>query len=303
MTIPKKLFQTAKSFDTLPTEIKENIEKLRERNPDWSYQFFDDTEVRDYLRKKLSADDWAIVGDVNPRYGVVLADLFRYVLIYNEGGVYLDIKSTAWRPLSDAIDLNAEFIISQWENKIGQDHVGMGFYPELSYVPGGEFQQWCIIAAPGHPFLLAAIKQVLHNLKTYTPLTFGTDAWGVIRLSGPIAYTKAIYPLLDHYPYRALDLSQWGIQYTIYGTSGDGLFRHQDTITDYNHYSRVGEPIVRKDVFAEPEVTITTKLGELMARELRQNTDLVLKLAVFSIVSTLVICVVIIALAVIAVVR
>ncbi len=38
-----------------------------------------------------------------PRYGVVLADIFRYLVIYNEGGVYLDIKSTVNRPLDEII--------------------------------------------------------------------------------------------------------------------------------------------------------------------------------------------------------
>lgn len=303
MSIPKKIFQTAKSFETLPVEIRESIEQLRARNPEWSYTFFDDAAMKVYLRDHLNADDWQIVEDVNPKYGVVLADLFRYVLLYNEGGVYLDIKSTAWRPLSEVIEPGTEFVISQWENKIGQDHVGMGFYPELAYIPGGEFQQWCIIAAPRHPFLKAAIKQVLYNLKTYTPLTFGTDAWGVIRLSGPIAYTKAIYPLLDHYPHTAIDLTMWDIQYSIYGKAGDKLFRHQDTIKDYNHYSRVGEPIVRKDVFVEPEVTVVTKLGELLARELRENTDLVLKLAVFSVMSTATVFVILVSIALFAVLR
>lgn len=297
MSIPKKIFQTAKSFETLPVEIKNNIEQLKSRNSDWSYTFFDDAAMKNYLRTHLSADDWQLLEDVNPKYGVVLADVFRYVLIHNEGGVYLDIKSTAWRALSEVIDSKTEFVISQWENKIGQDHEGMGFYPELAYVPGGEFQQWCIIATPRHPFLKAAIKQVMYNLKTYTPLTFGTDAWGVIRLSGPIAYTKAIYPLLDHYPHTAIDLSKWDIQYSIYGKTGSKLSQHQDTIKDYNHYSRVGEPIVRRDVFMEPQITAVTKLGELLARELRENTDLVLKLAVFSIMSTATVFILLISLA------
>ena len=37
MSIPKKLFQTAKSYDTLPPEIKANFAHLKEINPELDY--------------------------------------------------------------------------------------------------------------------------------------------------------------------------------------------------------------------------------------------------------------------------
>ena len=46
MPIPKKLFQTARSFEALPQELKDNVEKLKELNPDWTYQLYEDAEMR-----------------------------------------------------------------------------------------------------------------------------------------------------------------------------------------------------------------------------------------------------------------
>jgi hypothetical protein len=284
MSIPKKLFQTAKSYDTLPPEIRANIARLKELNPDWDYRFFDDEQMKSYLRSNLQPEEWALLQEINPRYGVVLADIFRYVIIYNEGGVYLDAKSTTTKPLSEAIDPEAGFVISQWPNRVGQLYIGYGLHPELADVPGGEFQQWNVIAAPQHPFLKAVIARVLNNIRTYTPSQFGTDAYGVLRVSGPIAFTQAIYPLLDHYPHKVVNLEEWGILYSIYDAGGVPGQSHQARMP--GHYAAVREPVVLRDLYVEPQRASVTKLSDLLAKELRDNIDLVLKLAVFSIVST-----------------
>lgn len=284
MRIPKTLIQTAKRYETLPEEIKQNIEDLKSRNPDWSYRFFDDVQMKAYLRNHLVRNDWELLQEVNPKYGVVLADIFRYLIIYNEGGVYLDVKSTAKKPLTPTIDLEAPFVLSQWDNKVGQPYEGYGLHPELVHVAGGEFQQWNLIAEPKHPFLKAVIGRVLNNIRTYTPSQFGTDAYGVLRVSGPIAFTQAISPLLDHYPHKIVNLNDWGIFYSIYDGGGIAGQSHQARMP--GHYSAVREPVVLRDLYVELKKPSVAKLSDLLAKELRENIDLVLKIAIFSVVST-----------------
>jgi hypothetical protein len=294
MRIPKTLIQTARSYEALPEEIKQNIEDLKSRNPDWTYRFFDDEQMKSYLRSNLEPHEWDLLQEVNPRYGVVLADFFRYLIIYKEGGVYLDVKSTATKPLTPTIDHEAAFVISQWPNKVGQLYVGYGLHPELADVPGGEFQQWNVMAEPRHPFLKAVIARVLNNIRTYTPSQFGTDAYGVLRVSGPIAFTQAVYPLLDHYPHKVVDLENWGVLYSIYDAGSNPGQSHQSRMP--GHYATVREPVVLRDLYVEPPKSSVAKLSDLLAKELRDNIDLVLKLAVFSIISTATVLVLLLAL-------
>jgi hypothetical protein len=284
MRIPKTLIQTAKNYDALPPEIKENISRLTSLNPDWACVFFDDAQMKSYLRENLEPHEWELLQEVNPRYGVVLADIFRYLFIYKEGGVYLDVKSTAMMPLSEVIDPDAAFVVSQWPNKIGQRYPGYGLHPELANVPGGEFQQWCVMAEARHPFLKAVIERVFENIKSYTPSQFGTDAYSVLRVSGPIAFTQAIYPLLDHHPHTVVDLNSWGIVYSIYDANGAPGQSHQARMP--GHYAFVREPVVLRDLYVEPRKPSVIKLGDMLAESLRDNIEFVLKLAVFSIVST-----------------
>ena len=283
MPIPRKLFQTVRDRAVVESDYANNAAKLIRENPGWEHRLFDDAAIKQYLREKLSPEDWRAVEDINPKYGVVLADLWRYVVIYHEGGVYLDIKSTINTPLDAVLKPEYSFLISQWRNKLGQRYEGAGYYPEIAHVPGGEFQQWFVISEAGHPFLKAVIAQVIDNIRTYTPKRFGIGKEGVLRLSGPICYTSTIWPLRAHFPATALDIVDLGFQYSIYEASSD----HDRHARQPSHYSKLREPIVLKDVYAERGQIVTLGLGELLAREVLENTNLVLKLAVISFVATL----------------
>ena len=285
MPIPKKLFQTARSFEALPQELKDNVEKLKELNPDWTYQLYEDAEMRNYIQQNISSDDWSELERLNPKYSVVLADLFRYLLIYNEGGVYLDIKSTAKKPLSKMIPSNASYLLSQWRNRLGEPFVGSGFWAELERVPGGEFQQWHVIAEPKHPFLKAVIDRTLHNIRTYTTPEFGVSSVGVFRVSGPICYTQAIWPILGHHSNQVVDIEALSFQYSIYQDMGD---TYKYAKLSSNHYSKTSEPIFLKPREFAPSRFSRISVSEALAQVLRDNTDIVLKLSIVTLVSTLV---------------
>jgi hypothetical protein len=102
-----------------------------------------------------------------------------------------------------------------------------GLHRELEHIPGGEFQQWHIIAAPGHPFLKAVIETVLRNIDRYQPWFDGTGREGIFRLTGPIAYTLAIAPLLDRHDHRLVaNEREIGLEYSILsGIGHQKLFR------------------------------------------------------------------------------
>ncbi|WP_421695027.1 glycosyltransferase family 32 protein [Aestuariivirga sp.] len=283
MPIPRKLFQTVPDRTAIDNDYSANIAKLIRQNPGWEHRLFDNADMTAYLRDKLSPDDWRAVQDINPKYGVVLADLWRYAVIYHEGGVYLDIKSTINAPLDEILKPDFRFVISQWRNKFGQLYEGAGLYPEISHVPGGEFQQWFVISEEGHPFLKAVIAQVIANIRNYSPKRFGMGKEGVLRLSGPICYTSTIWPLRQHFPMTALDVVDLGFQYSIYeGTADKDRHARQPS-----HYSNLREPNVLKDVYVDRGQVITLGIGELLAREVLENTDVVLKLAVLSFVATI----------------
>lgn len=197
--IPKIIHQTYGGRD-LPEALQRNVAELKTSNPGWDYRFYDDAAIEEFLLAHYDPAIHALYRRINPRYGAARADLFRYLVIYKLGGVYLDIKSRFLRPIDDVLDGDEAFIVSQWSNGPGQVYEGFGLKPEVAHIPGGEFQQWHVIAAPRHPFLHAVLLAVFDAIEHYRPWRHGTGKVGVIRLTGPIIYTLTIAPLVCSHP-------------------------------------------------------------------------------------------------------
>jgi hypothetical protein len=217
--IPRIIHQTFMT-KSLPAELQQNVDNLKKLNPGWTHIIHDDDDIKKFIQENYGPSILKYYERINPRYGAARADLFRYLLLYKCGGVYLDIKSTCVRPLDEVLQPNDRYILSHWRNKPGESHEGFGMSKEVGHLAGGEYQQWHIIAAPGHPFLKAVVETVLTSIDKYRPWLHGTGGIGVLRLTGPLAYTLAIHPLLATASYRAVaDESAVGLQYNIYKTT------------------------------------------------------------------------------------
>lgn len=244
-TIPRLIHQVFFPARPLPPELQANVDSLRSLNPTWRHTLWDDVAMERFIRTSYGDAVWASFDRIAPAYGAARADLFRYLLLYRQGGLYLDIKSAATLPLDSVVRADDRYLIGQWP--VGPDvkFQGAGWHDETAHV-GGEFQQWFVLAAPGHPFLKAVIENVLQNIEVYNPALHGVAQRGVLRLTGPIAYTLAIAPLLDQHPHRRVDAERdLGFEYSIYPTVDKGAHRHFSLFKV--HYSQSRESVVRLD--------------------------------------------------------
>lgn len=227
--IPKKIFQLIQDKNNISPEFKENIDFIKSLNPDWKYTLYDDKDIEKYIRNYYGEEMLTYYNKINPKYGPARADFFRYLLIYREGGVYFDIKSASTLPLDMVILPDDEYILSHSDSN-----------PQITNVNNiyGEYQQWYIISRPEHPFLKAVIEQVIQNIDNYTVNTFGTGKMGVLRLTGPIAYTNTISPIINNHNHRFIDLNDFaGLTYNNIQKSHKNLFNK-------THYSKISEPII-----------------------------------------------------------
>ena len=238
--IPRILHQTFHSKNNLPKEIRENISKITKSNPDWEYRIYDDDDMINFIMMNYGPHVLNYFNRINPKYGAARADLFRYLLIYKCGGVYMDIKSTIDKPLNCVLNVDDLYLLSNWRDKEENKYSGWGFCPEVASIPNGEFQQWHVIAAPGHPFLNAVIENVLRNIDKYNPVLHGVGKPAVLRVTGPIAYTLAIAPLLHLHKHRfACSKSEMGLEYSIFEKNNG-----HNTIFK-SHYSDLSEPLIK----------------------------------------------------------
>jgi 2-polyprenyl-3-methyl-5-hydroxy-6-metoxy-1,4-benzoquinol methylase len=242
MAIPKIIHQTYFSEDALPPEIVKNIEYLKKNNPEWEYRFYDDKDVLEFISKNYPSEILNLFNKINPNYGAAKADLFRYLLMYKVGGVYLDIKSTSKNPLDKIITREDSFLISQWRNQLGFRFSSWGLHKELINVPGGEFNNWIIISEARHPFLLNVIKRVLYNIKNYNIEKDGVGGDGTLRLTGPIPYTLSIVELLKDNKYRFFSAEDSGFLYSIYPNND----HHIKSL--HSNYKIRTDPIIQNNI-------------------------------------------------------
>jgi len=226
--IPKKIFQTISNKENLDKRILENIEFLKRINPDFEYQLYDDNDCYNFIKNNYDQYILNAYEKINSCYGPAKADLFRYLLMYKYGGVYLDIKSTCIKPFSYIIKDDDEYILSYWSS----------IHPSGIFVRNlhGEFQQWHIICVPEHPFLKAVIDKVISNIYNYDIKKNGVGKQAVLNITGPYAYTRAILPIkIKHKHILYKNHKYIGLKYDI--------FDHIKYFGN-NHYSLCKEKVI-----------------------------------------------------------
>jgi hypothetical protein len=234
--IPKIIHQTYLDKN-LPDEFAQNVERLRALNPGWEHRLYDNEDIQKFISDKYGKNVLRYYNRINPGYGAGKADFFRYLVMYAEGGVYLDIKSAFERPIDDCLQPDEKFLLVQWQNKEGGEQDTWGLHQELSHIEHGEYQQWHIVCIAGHPFLRRVIDAVMTNIDLYKPWKHGSSAYGLYRLTGPIAYTLAIHPVLDQYPHRLIRNEQ-----TVHLVYRAAAGNHKKISA--NHYSQRTDSII-----------------------------------------------------------
>ena len=248
-SIPKVIHVTFPDKQTLPEAIRSNLAFIRQLNPDHELRLYDNVDCEFFIENHYGKEILNVYLLIDPDYGAARADLFRYLCIYQAGGVYLDCKSRPLKPFSSVVRPDDRYIIAQWNSKVSNGrYVGWGDQKALRHVGGGEFQQWHVIGCAGHPFLKSVINRVLRNIVVYSPFLHGHGRAAVIHTTGPTAYTLAILPILSCYPHRRVDIeAEFGISYSMFPSNAP-LSHHQLL---GSHYATLIHPLVSQGDFLD----------------------------------------------------
>ena len=126
----------------LPPKMQQNVELLRETNPEFEVIVYDNEMVCEYIKANFS-------GDVLHAYDTLIpisfkSDLFRYCVVYKEGGIYLDIK---FEPINGFKLMHFVKYRQVWASETA------------NIASTGIF-----ISVPGNPILRRAIDMVKYNV-------------------------------------------------------------------------------------------------------------------------------------------
>lgn len=162
--IPKIIFQTWFTRNIHPS-MQSQIDRMLKLNPEYEYRLFTDEDMDNFVNEHFPGE----ISDCYNRLNIIVAkvDLWRYLVLYHHGGVYLDMDSSIIGRLSELIQETDEAIISEEGNPY-------------------TYLQWAMVFSKGHPILKCVIDIVVDNIKTNR---FPND---IHRMTGPTAYTQGI---------------------------------------------------------------------------------------------------------------
>ena len=87
--IPLHIYQTWHT-KKLPPKMRECVDKLKKDNPEFEHHLYDDKMCKEFIKKNFDKEVLESFNKLKP--GAYKADLWRYCIMYINGGIYLDIK-------------------------------------------------------------------------------------------------------------------------------------------------------------------------------------------------------------------
>lgn len=195
--IPKYIYRTCNNYDI--SKFKKSLDKTQEIMSDYNQIIYTDDMIEEFIKEHYSTRIWNAYDSLHPDFFPAKADLFRYLLIYYKGGIYLDIKSSIIKDIRPILHQNGDkLLISHWLNfKAGllkMRHIDNSYnYTEVNN-DYGEYQNWHIISPKGNPILKKIIEQVISNIENglLNKDIYSKGKTSIISCTGPIMYSLVI---------------------------------------------------------------------------------------------------------------
>jgi mannosyltransferase OCH1-like enzyme len=144
--------------------LKNGWQKLFELNPEWTVTLYEDEEIDSYIRERLDPRDYQLIQN---EHIVAKTDIWRLMLLYERGGLYLDIDRLCNVKIDDVLEPQTRCVLPIYRD--------------------WDFAQDFMMSAPQNPIYMETLK-----------LNFQRRAEGQtnIYLLGPQTYMHAVTRLL-----------------------------------------------------------------------------------------------------------
>tara|TARA_B110001454_G_C12709320_1_gene430039 strand:- start:1212 stop:1949 length:738 start_codon:yes stop_codon:yes gene_type:complete len=206
MEFPKIIHMTCKNKKNIEDKYwKQCYEKTKKINKKHIVKLYDDNDIYDLIKKHYP-NDIDIVKKIEK--GAILADVFRYLILYLEGGIYSDMDCMPLKPIDGLfndhlINENTNIIVCKewWKHP-------KSFNNKYN---NNRLCQWFMIAKPKQMIFLNSYKECIKNISNdYLQIknlcekrTISNNAYwkyisSVMRYTGPIMFTKIINKTLPN---------------------------------------------------------------------------------------------------------
>ena len=189
--IPKIVHQVyIQGEDKLPKYVKDVIEENKNQNPEYIFKLYDYDAIKKYIYE--NTDDKIInsFNRINPVCYTCISDFFRYIVVYNEGGIYMDVKTKVNKPLCEWVT-DDKIHIGLW---LWHDYNELDTYYDENHKPRGLKRQ--ILQ---NTFMFPSRHPLLKNVIDDMCLKLNSSDNDILEVTGPNMYTRAIAPHLKYH--------------------------------------------------------------------------------------------------------
>ena len=186
--IPQHVYVSVKKRDFI---VSQSIANCRDINPGYELHTVDDASIQQFVEDKAPI----LLPVFKKLNGVERSDFWRYLILWSQGGYYIDSDINCMKPFSTwnpAFDGQAKAIIGIEAIEPGTSHGGGAFCCPVQY------NNWAMASTPGHPLFEHVIDLILDQF-SLTAMDQHSNAAQhldhIVWKTGPGVLTRAV----EHY--------------------------------------------------------------------------------------------------------
>ncbi|KAG9194949.1 hypothetical protein G6011_00069 [Alternaria panax] len=191
----------------LSEETRAWTDSCIKNNPEYQAHFLTEDDGDEYIRKTFGESRPDIVDTyLALPIPIYKADFLRYVLLWNEGGVWSDLD----------VSCEANITIDEWVPEIYKDKaalvVGWEFDQGWPSEYERQFESWTIMAKPRSPHMMQVVEDILQTIQEKTTKldisvnNITMDMMGdTVDFTGPRRLTRSVYTSLTNMLNRTVD--------------------------------------------------------------------------------------------------
>lgn len=170
LTIPKKIMQTWKT-DTIPDKWRDGQLSVRSAHGSWDYSLMTDKDNEAFCKEHFPQYYSFFV---SLPYGIQRADMIRYMWLYINGGLYIDLDYLVKEPLDQ--------LFTQKGQEGGHRVYLVDSANSSKYVTNS-----IMASTAKNPFWLSVLEECVRPVPWYVV----TKDWVILHQTGPSAVTRA----------------------------------------------------------------------------------------------------------------
>ena len=192
-----------------------SLSNFRNINKNLSFKIFTNSMMEQYMQQKWGNKSIYTIFK-NALIGPLKTDIFRYCILYDQGGYYFDISRACKIPLTKLHNKNSKFIITYEDTNCFIPPSNKNVF--LLKRPFSHILQWGLAFEKKNKFLELLIKEISKSYPFYKNKIFENPKLAILNFTGPGMYTKVMRDYLlkcNKNDYKELDTK----------FNGNGIFK------------------------------------------------------------------------------